>query len=153
MSGLALLCLTIGMLVMLKHYYTWQSYLANRCKKKLATFLVIFLAFSASPIFATADGPDYWQVHDVASDDVLNIRREANAKAEKVGEIPPDGQCIKNIKCVGGLTMQEFTTLTEAEKDKIKKERPRWCYIEYYGVKGWVAAQFLREGSCTNIDR
>lgn len=111
------------------------------------------LTLSVPHVFATADGPDYWQVHGVASDDVLNIRSEANAKAEKVGEIPPDGQCIKNLKCVGGLTMEEFTTLSESEKEKIKRERPRWCYIEYKGIKGWVAGRFLREGACTNINK
>ncbi|WP_455218791.1 SH3 domain-containing protein [Kaarinaea lacus] len=122
--------------------------MANSCKKSLVTLLVIILTFSAFYVLATADGPDYWQVHGVASDDVLNIRSEANAKAEKIGEIPPDGQCIKNLKCIGGLTMEEFTTLPETEKEKIKKERPRWCYIEYKGVKGWVAGRYLREGAC-----
>lgn len=99
-------------------------------------------------LFPGADGPDYWKVHGVESGDVLNIRREANWKFEKIGEIPPDGQCIKNLKCVGGLTLDEFTNLPEAEKDRIKKERPRGCYIEYKGIKGWVAGRHLREGSC-----
>jgi hypothetical protein len=97
---------------------------------------------------STADGPDYWQVHGVESGDVLNIRKEANAQSEKIGEISHDGQCIKNLKCVGGLTYNEFSTLSEAEKEKINKERPRWCYIEYNGIKGWVAGRFLREGYC-----
>ena len=109
---------------------------------------MLLIMLYTSLALATADGPDYWQVHGVESDDVLNIRSVANGKAEKVGEIPPDGQCIKNLKCVGGLTYEEFTTLSEAEKEKIKKQRPRWCYIEYKGVKGWVAGRFLREGAC-----
>jgi len=97
---------------------------------------------------STADGPDYWQVHGVESGDVLYIRKEPSMQSEKLGEIPPDGHCIKNIRCVGGLTYDEFTNLSEAEKEKIKKERPRWCYIEYKGIKGWVAGRYLREGSC-----
>ena len=62
--------------------------------------------------FSTADGPDYWKVHGVAQGDVLNIRQEPNPKSEKMGEIPPDGRCIRNIRCVGGLTFEEFTTLS-----------------------------------------
>jgi len=100
--------------------------------------------------FAEADGPDYWRVHGVDSGDVLNIRREADPTSEKIGEIPLEAQCIKNMKCIGGLTLNEFTTLSEAEKEKIKKERPRWCQIEYQGITGWVAGRYLREGSCTN---
>ncbi|MGD8368889.1 MAG: SH3 domain-containing protein [Desulfobacterales bacterium] len=98
--------------------------------------------------FSTADGPDHWQVHGVAQGDVLNIRQEANAKSKIIGEIPPDGQCIRNIRCVGGLTLKEFTTLSEAEKKKIERERPRWCLIEYNGVTGWVNGRYLKEGGC-----
>ena len=103
------------------------------------------------PTFSTADGPDFWQVHGVAENDVLNIRREANATSEKVGEIPPDGTCIRNIRCVGGLTLEAFTTLPELEKKKIEKERPRWCLIEYNDVTGWVNGRCLREGSCPDL--
>ena len=97
---------------------------------------------------STADGPDHWKVHGVAKDDVLNIRQEADPKSEKIGEIPPDGECIRNIRCVGGLTLEEFSTLSGAEKKKIEKERPRWCLIEYNGVTGWVNGRYLREGGC-----
>jgi len=114
----------------------------------LSILLFLYLALYVSAASSTADGPDYWQVYDVETGDVLNIRKEANWQSEKIGEIPPDGRCIKNLKCVGGLTYEEFTNLSEAEKEKIKQERPRWCYIEYKGIKGWVAGRYLREGSC-----
>jgi len=114
----------------------------------LRSILVLSLLLITQNALSEADGPDHWQVHGVETEDVLNIRQEPNYKSKKIGEIPSDGQCIKNLKCVGGLTFQEFTSLTEAEKNKIKKERPRWCYIEYKGVKGWVAGRYLREGFC-----
>ena len=117
-------------------------------KKSSYVFVVFLLNLIIPDVVATADGPDYWQVHGVEQGDVLNIRQEANWQTRKIGEIPPDGQCIKNLKCVGGLTYEEFTKLSEAEKLKIKKQRPRWCYIEYRGIKGWVAGRYLREGSC-----
>ncbi len=115
------------------------------CIKWLVLWLVVLTAANA---LAEADGPDHWKVVGVAAGDVLNIRQEPSGKSAKIGEIPPNGTCVKNIKCVGGLTFEEFTTLSEAEKNKIKKERPRWCYIEYKGLKGWVAGRYLREGSC-----
>ena len=114
----------------------------------LSVFVMLFLILYMTVASSAADGPDYWQVHGVQSNDALNIRKEPDWQSEKIGEIPPDGQCIKNIKCVGGLTYDEFTNLSEAEKEKIIQERPRWCYIEYKGIKGWVAGRFLREGAC-----
>lgn len=116
-------------------------------------YIFLYLLLYAPYSLATVDGPDYWQVHGVDSNDVLNIRKEANWQSEKIGEIPADGQCLKNLKCVGGLTLDEFTSLSEPEKEKIKKERPRWCYIEYKGVKGWVAGRYLREGRCSNVEK
>lgn len=109
-------------------------------------FLVVFLI--SQDANSEADGPDHWEVYGVEAGDVLNIRQEPNWKSQKIGEIPPDGKCLKNLRCVGGLTYDEFTNLSEAEKNKIRKERPRWCYIEYKRKKGWVAGRYLREGFC-----
>lgn len=117
----------------------------NRCIPSIVLLLLFFMTQNAN---SDADGPDHWQVHGVEKEDVLNIRQEPNYKSQKIGEIPSDGQCIRNLKCVGGLTFDEFTSLSEAEKNKILRERPRWCYIEYKGVKGWVAGRYLREGFC-----
>ena len=103
----------------------------------LVRCLLLLFVFSLPQIScAGADGPDFWEVHGVITGDVLNMRLE------------PDGKCLKNLKCVGGLTLKEFTSLSEAEKEKIKKDRPRWCQVEYKGQKGWVAGRYLREGFC-----
>ena len=123
---------------------------AKKLKKHFHGLFFLLLFLMSHNAYAEADGPDYWRVHGVNSDDVLNIRREANPTSEKIGQIPPDGQCIKNLRCIGGLTLNEFTTLSEAQKEKIKKERPRWCQIKFQGITGWVAGRYLREGSCTN---
>jgi len=77
-------------------------------------------------VYAEADGPDYWQVRDVAKHDVLNMRSKPDFKARKTGEIPYDARCIRNMGCRGGLTFDEFTTLPETEKQQILKQRPRW---------------------------
>lgn len=97
---------------------------------------------------ADADGPDFYAVHGVAHGDVLNIRTEPDPHAPKVGEIPPDGTCVRNLGCKGGLTFREFTELSPAEKEKRARENPRWCKVEYRGVTGWVNAHYLREGDC-----
>jgi uncharacterized protein YgiM (DUF1202 family) len=117
-------------------------------KNGLYGLIILILTLIASNALATADGPDYWQVRGVANDDVLNIRSEPDSQSRKLGEIPPDGKCIKNLRCRGGLTLHEFTTLSEEEKKKITIARPRWCYIEYKGIKGWVAGRYLSEGAC-----
>ena len=107
------------------------------------------LIIASGLALADADGPDYFKVNGVASNDVLNIRSKANPSANKVGEIPEGADCVKNLGCKGGLTMSEFTDLSKREQAAILRKRPRWCKIEYQGVKGGVSARYLAEGSCT----
>jgi len=38
--------------------------------------------------------------------------------------------------------------LNQAEQAKCLRQNPRWCQIEYQGVKGWVAGRYLVEGGC-----
>ena len=103
------------------------------------------LMAAVSVAFATADGPDYFMVRGVASDDVLNIRQEPNAQSQKLGEIPHDGNGIQNLGCEGGLSYGEWQEASQAEREAAEKRR--WCRIAYNGVEGWVAARFLAEGS------
>ncbi len=70
------------------------------------------LTLGSGAASADADGPDFYQVTGVAANDSLAIRAEPNPRAAKVGEIPPDGICIRNLGCKGGLSFQEFTTLS-----------------------------------------
>jgi hypothetical protein len=55
--------------------------------------------------------------------------------------------------CRGGLTFNEFTTLSDAEKQQLLKRRPRWCRISYQGTSGWVAGRYLEEGDCPATER
>lgn len=107
-------------------------------------------------LFAQADGPDYWQVRDVKKNDVLNVRDKSDFNAPKTGEIPYDAQCVRNMGCKGGLTFNEFTTLSDTEKQQILKQRPRWCRVSYRETTGWVDGRYLREGVCpesANVSR
>jgi hypothetical protein len=116
--------------------------------KSLALLVGLAAGLGSVAASADADGPDFYVVHGVARHDVLNIRAEADPHAPKVGEIPPDGECVRNLGCKGGLTFQEFTELSPEQKKQRERENPRWCKVEYRGVTGWVNAHYLREGHC-----
>jgi uncharacterized protein YraI len=113
-----------------------------------ALLAMTILALGSGRVAADADGPDFYRVTGVSKGDVLNIRAAPEARAPKVGAIPPDGTCIRNLGCKGGLSFEEFSTLSQSEQAKRLKQNPRWCQVEYQGVTGWVAGRYLAEGSC-----
>ena len=117
--------------------------------KTLLKQTLILLVIASGLALADADGPDYFKVNGVASNNVLNMRSKADPNAKKVGGVPPGANCVKNLGCKGGLSMSEFTDLSKKEQATILRKRPRWCYVEYRGIKGWVSARYLAEGSCT----
>lgn len=106
--------------------------------------LLLMMAWCGAA-FADADGPDFWSVYGVEASDVLNIREKPDWRSARVGSIPFEGRCIKNLGCVGGLTLEEYRSLSKEAKARILKKRPRWCQIEYEGQTGWVAGRYLRE--------
>ena len=116
--------------------------------KTTLKMILPLLMTASGPALAEADGPDYYRVQGVAGDDVLNIRSDANPHANKIGEIPPDADCVRNLGCKGGLTLDVFTHLSKQQQAAAKKEHPRWCLIEYRGSKGWVSGHYLAEVSC-----
>ena len=99
---------------------------------------------------AEADGPDFYQVRDISSGETLGIHAEPDPDATRLGEIPPQGDCIRNLGCRGGLTFEEFTTLSKEQQARRLKDNPRWCRIEYQGIVGWVAGRYLAEGHCAD---
>ena len=117
--------------------------------------ILIFSLFmlSCTMVWAEADGPDYYRVHGVASDDVLNVHNAAGSHAGKVGEIPPNASCVINLGCKGGLTYDEFTHLSKKKQAAILKKRPRWCHVRYQNIEGWVSAHFLAEGDCIKPEK
>ena len=120
----------------------------SKRKAVLVSLAGAMLALGSSVATAEADGPDFYKVTGIPKGDILNIRVSPDAHAAKVGEIPPEGTCIRNRGCQGGLTFQEYSTLSKSGQVKRLKQNPRWCQVEYQGVTGWVAGRYLAEGGC-----
>lgn len=94
---------------------------------------------------AEADGPDFFRVTGVSAGDVLNIRVAPGADTAKIGEIPYDGDGIRNLGCEGGLSFAEWQQASDAER--AAAAALRWCRVGYGGIEGWAAGRYLAEGS------
>lgn len=112
---------------------------------RLVAFVLLLAVCAVEGAIADASGPDFFRVTGVAADDVLNIREAPDAGSAKIGEIPPDGDGVRNLGCQGGLSFAEWQAASEAERQAAA--RSRWCRINYQGVEGWVAGRFLAEGA------
>jgi uncharacterized protein len=108
----------------------------------------VFLILLSSKALAEADGPDFYKASNIAAGSTLNIHYSADTESTVTGIIPADSTCIRNLGCVGGLTLNEFTTLSKPEQTQRLRESPRWCKITYQGVTGWVIGRHLAEGHC-----
>jgi hypothetical protein len=137
-------------------YYTnalsLSAILRHITKRKFMKHLLLLSLLIPALALAEADGPDFFKVSGVAYGDGLNIHSEPHAKSKIIGEIAPETDCLKNLGCKGGLTLEESMSLSKKEQEKIRKTRPRWCKIEFDGVRGWVYAKYIIEGSCTRPD-
>jgi len=109
-----------------------------------AAVIAALCLFTAVPAWATADGPEYWMVTGVKSNDVLNIRTGPGAKYQKIGAVPHNGRRLANLGCKGGFkNVVEWEKASPAERRAARYKR--WCQIRYRGVTGWVAGWYLRE--------
>jgi hypothetical protein len=114
----------------------------SRLAAALAGLLCCALAW------ATADGPDHYRVQGVTAAEGLPLHGKPKAKSAILGRIPADAQCLRNLGCSGGLSLEEFNALGEAEKQQRLATHPRWCNVEHQGLTGWVEARFLAEAGC-----
>jgi hypothetical protein len=106
------------------------------------------LSFTA---MATADGPDHYRVSGVSPGSFLNLRAGPGTGAPIIGRIPAGMTCLRNLGCQGGLSLEEFTMLSNEEKQRRALANPRWCKVDYAGAVGWVSGRFLAEGACSEI--
>jgi hypothetical protein len=92
---------------------------------------------------AVADGPDFWAVTGVASNDALNLRVAPNADSRRIARIAFNARGLRNLGCANHVTFEQWKRMTQAQKDRAA--RGRWCQVEYNGMRGWVAGRFLKE--------
>lgn len=111
----------------------------------IAFSLSIILGSLASLAYAEADGPDFYAVTGVASDDVLNLRAEPSARSEKIGAIPHNARRLRSLGCQGMPTFAEWEKMTPQQRARSGKNH--WCRVEFRGTTGWVAGRYLREDS------
>jgi heat shock protein HslJ len=111
-----------------------------------AAFILAMLAgfHAVPPAWAEADGPDHFRVVGVKLGNVLNIRSEPSRSGKVVGKAPADADGLRNLGCQGGMTLDEFTKASEAERAAARYRR--WCKVEFQGTTGWAAGWHLGEG-------
>ncbi len=78
-----------------------------------------------TPPAQSPEASHYFDVINVRSDDVLNMRASATPKARIVGHIPHDGRCVAYLE-------QERSLSTN-----------RWIRVRHHGTRGWVVARYL----------
>ncbi len=88
--------------------------------------IILLLFFFSSLAFATADGPDYLDIRNIAPNDELKIYLKPDDLSKLIGTIPHNAICIKNLGCVGTSNW--------------------WCKVDYQEMTGWANGQFLKEG-------
>lgn len=94
---------------------------------KLSCMVLAGALFALSPLpaFATADGPDYYRVVGIASDDMLNLRRGPSTSYEVIVGLPAG-----------------------REVNLLSREGNGWCLIslrEAPDLQGYVACRYLGE--------
>lgn len=93
--------------------------------------LLSLLILAPAPAQATADGPDFWRVHSVASWDVLNVRDGPGVAFSIIDALPFNARRVQVVNCVEIGTSRGPAT---------------WCLVNWQGFqRGWVNRRFLAE--------
>ena len=111
----------------------------------LTLILILGLMTVSGLVRSDAEGPDFWAVTGVKNNDVLNIREKPSASSKIIGSIPPNGDGITNISCIGEMSYEEYEKATDAQREKRKHDR--WCKVSYKGLTGYVKGMFLTQGN------
>lgn len=121
---------------------------SERCRRAALAAVALAVVAAGGAAQATADGPDFYGVRGVAPGRHLTLRAEPSTASTPLARIPSNATCLRSFGCQGGLTFEEFTTLSDADKKRRAEENPRWCKVEYRGTVGWVAGRYLAEAPC-----
>ena len=113
-------------------------------KYKVGIFMLVGLIFTGS---AVAE-PDFYKVHpnSVRKGATLILRAQPKVRhSKRLGGVPYDADCLRNLGCQGGLSADEAAKLSPANQARRSRQSPRWCQVEYNGITGWIQGRFLDE--------
>lgn len=111
----------------------------------MRVFLAAF-CISCWPALAHAEidghGPDAWRVHDVAADDVLNVRMGPGTNYPVIDAFAHDERGLQQVTCVPLLIAAAQAKLTQAQRDALP---PSWCLMRSADLSrsGWVLQRYL----------
>jgi hypothetical protein len=98
------------------------------------------LIISAGTAYATADGPDIFNVRGVNPNDVLFLRERPTANSPKVGQVPYNGKKLRNEGC---SAVRDGKILPDSDLNT----GPFWCRVRFGPVEGWANARYPIEAS------
>ncbi len=106
----------------------------------MAAGLSVAIAPLASTASADVDNHEYFKVK-MKPGATLNVRKDPSLKAKKIGALPAETDGIVNLGCHVGMPYLEWRNSTTAIR-KVETRR-KWCNIQYKGMVGWTAGQYL----------
>lgn len=106
----------------------------------MAAGLSVAVVPLASTASADVDNPEYFKVK-MKPGATLNVRKDPSIKAKKIGALQGETNGIVNLGCHVGMPYLEWRNSTTAIR-KVETRR-KWCNIQYNGMVGWTAGQYL----------
>ncbi|WP_262030585.1 SH3 domain-containing protein [Microvirga sp. Mcv34] len=107
---------------------------------RLLVSAITTLLVSATVAYATADGPDFFDVRGVSPNDVLFLRARPTASSPKVGQVPHNGKMLRNEGC---SAVRDGKILPDSDLNT----GPFWCRVRFGPVEGWANARYLIEAA------
>ena len=111
---------------------------------KVGVLMLVGLIFAGS---AVAE-PDFYKVRpdSVRAGATLILREQPKVRhSKRLGGVPYNADCLRNLGCQGGLSADEAAKLSPANQARRSRQSPRWCQVEYNGKTGWIQGRFLAE--------
>ena len=112
--------------------------------QKVGIFMLVGLIFAGSAIAE----PDFYTVRpdSVRAGAILILREKPKVRhSKRLGGVPYNADCLRNLGCQGGLSADEAAKLSPANQARRSRKSPRWCQVEYNGMTGWIQGRFLSE--------
>ena len=102
--------------------------------------IIGILPFLPMPAFATADGPDAWEI---SGDVPATLYTEPNLSAQIMRTIPPGTRGLRNQGCEGRPPFDKWVKLSPQEMAAVREKI--WCRTTFAGSTGWLRSVHLGE--------